>query len=93
MNTDSLLDEILVKDGICRVCGSDDYAGKDWKPGNDAKADLITYCHKQVIEAREEQVMQDFLSLTMSTFKGLEIDEQDLIAWRTDRIAELRKTL
>lgn len=37
--------------------------------------------------AREDQIMQDFLSLTVDY--GGDIDEVHLIGWRDDRLAEL----
>jgi hypothetical protein len=41
-----------------------------------------------LVEAREEQVMQDFLSLNVD-FDGC-VDESDLIVWRQERLAQLQ---
>jgi len=60
----------------------------------DCHADLkrvINLVAKAITEAeqgaREDQIMQDFLSLTVDY--GGDIDEVHLIGWRDDRLAEL----
>lgn len=47
--------------------------------------DLVT---QQLIAARKEQIMQDFISLVDLPER---FDEADLIEWRQDRINELAK--
>jgi hypothetical protein len=66
---------------------------KSWDSISDGNAkELISAINAKITElliaAREEQVMQDFLSLNVD-FDGC-VDESDLIVWRQERIAQLQ---
>jgi hypothetical protein len=58
------------------------------KYSGEARAAINAKITELLIAAREEQVMQDFLSLNVD-FDGC-VDESDLIVWRQERLAQLQ---
>lgn len=56
----------------------------------EAKTKLLQWSAKRELEARKEQIMQDFLSLIDLPPN---FEEQDLIEWRADQLAALNKEL
>lgn len=51
---------------------------------------LLQLFDEAVIKAKEEQIMDDFMTLVMGEV-GDEVDEVTLITWRQDRIAQLKQ--
>lgn len=50
---------------------------------------ISTHYEKKLVEAKEEQIMQDFLSLSDLDVLG-GVDEKEQIYWRDTRLAELK---
>jgi hypothetical protein len=60
-----------------------------WQEAYDAVLkEVAAEIERAEAEAREDQIMQDFLSLTVDY--GGDIDEVHLIGWRDDQLAELQ---
>lgn len=55
---------------------------------DEAEESILALFDQAKLEARIEQIMQDFMSLTASYFP--ELDEQELITWREDSLADLK---
>ena len=91
MNTDSPLDDLRPR--IDKLLDFFTEPGKGEKYLKDLADDLEKlyelYCHKQVIEARQDQIMLDELAYSVN----LDVDESEIMKVRDILLAELRKTL